>query len=198
VNKGVTLTKRQRKVAAWARERMANPATLFLDTETTGTGAEAEIIELAVIDLNGNALIDTLVAPVEPIPPESTRIHGLVDADVIGAPSWSDVYPLLAPLLRERPVVVYNAEFDRRMIARCCVASGLKVEHGEWHCAMRSYANWAGVRSSPHRRRFRLHKLRDALAAFDLPGGNHRALGDALACRNLVKALADEELGARS
>jgi DNA polymerase-3 subunit epsilon len=189
----LTLTKRQRKVAAWARERVADPSTVFLDTETTGIGAGAEIIELAVVDLDGNALIDTLVAPVAAIPAESTRIHGLVDADVAGAPSWGDVYPLLAPLLRERPVVVYNAEFDRRMIERCCTARGLTMESGEWHCAMRSYATWAGVRSSRHRRRFRLYALGDALAAFDLPAGNHRALGDALACRSLVIALAGDE-----
>ena len=34
---------------------------------------------------DGNALIDTLIAPSAPIPPETTRVHGIVDADVIGA-----------------------------------------------------------------------------------------------------------------
>lgn len=193
------LTSGQRKqralVTSWAKARVANPATVFLDTETTGLGPNAEIIDLAVVDLHGNVLIDTLIAPVSPIPPETTRVHGLVDADVAGAPFWTDVYPVLAGLLRERPVVVYNADFDRRMIGYCCAAHGIAGEDGEWHCAMRQYAAWAGVRSDHKRNRYRLHKLGDALATFDLPSGTHRALSDARACRALVLALAGAHPG---
>lgn len=192
----MVLTSAQRKererVAGWARERMANRATVFLDTETTGVGPEAEIIDLAVVDIDGNVLIDTLVAPARPIPEESSRIHGLVDADVAGAPAWPEIYGTLAGSLRGRPIVVYNADFDRKMIEVSCAAHGLDPERGEWHCAMQSYAAYAGTRSSHHRKRFKLHKLSDALAAFNLPAGNHRALGDALACRSLVVALASQ------
>jgi DNA polymerase-3 subunit epsilon len=186
----VALTSRQRKIAAWARALVADPATVFLDTETTGLHSDAEIIELAVVDLDGGVLIDSLVAPSIAIPSESTQIHGLVDADVVGAPRWHEIYPSVATLLRGRPIVVYNADFDRRMIEGCCTASGIEIERGEWHCAMKSFAAYAGNRSSRRRKTFSLHKLSDALAAFNLPGGNHRALGDALACRSLVLALA--------
>jgi DNA polymerase-3 subunit epsilon len=191
----VTSARRRERIeiAAWARERTADPATIFLDTETTGLGREAEIIDLGVVDIHGNVLIDTLIAPRSPIPPETTRVHGIVDADVIGAPNWMDVYPILASLLRHRPVVVYNADFDRRMIAGCCTSFGIEGETAEWHCAMHHYAAWAGVRSGHKRRRYRLHKLGAALAAFDLPPGGHRALSDALACRRLVIALAASE-----
>lgn len=190
----MALTSDQRRererVSAWARERLADPRTVFLDTETTGLSAAAEIIEVAVVDLDGQVLIDTLIAPVRPIPVETARIHGLRDADVIGAPPWPLVYPRIAGLLRERPIVVYNASFDRRMIEVSCAAHGIDAESGEWHCAMKSYAAFAGTRSSRHRNKFRYHKLGDALTAFGLPAGNHRALGDALACRSLVVALA--------
>ncbi len=193
----LTLTSAQRKervrVTTWARARAADPTTIFLDTETTGLGPGAEIIDLAVVDVHGNVLIDTLIAPRSPIPPETTRVHGIVDQDVIGAPAWFEVYPTLAPLLRQRPVVVYNAEFDRRMIANCCAAGGIAEDAAEWHCAMQHYAAWAGVRSNHKRQRYRLHKLGDALAEFDLPPGNHRALADAQACRSLVVALANAE-----
>ncbi len=181
------------QVALWARERIADPATIFLDTETTGLGSAAEIIDLAVVDLRGEVLIDTLIAPSGTIPPETTRVHGIVDADVAGAPTWAAVYPALAELLSRRPVIVYNAAFDRRMVANCCAAIGLEPPPAEWHCAMQHYAVWAGVRSSRRRRSYRLHKLGDALAAFDLPPGSHRALADAEACRRLVHALAAAE-----
>lgn len=179
------------EVSAWARQRMSDPATLFLDTETTGLGNEAEIIDLAVVDSSGAVLIDTLIAPVRPIPAETTRVHGIVDNDVRNAPVWAEVYPLVAELLRGRPIVVYNAAFDRRMMTACCTAAGFEIEEREWHCAMLHYARYAGVRSSHKSNRFRLHKLGDALAGFGLPAGSHRALSDALACRSLVQALAD-------
>lgn len=178
------------EVGAWARQRLADPRTVFLDTETTGLGSGAEIIDLGIVDVAGNVLLDTFIAPMAPIPPETTRVHGIVDADVAGAPSWTQVYPILSDLIRARPIVVYNASFDRRMIAGCCSIHGFADEEREWHCAMLHYARFAGERSSHHRNRFRFHKLGDALATFGLPAGAHRARSDALACRSLVVALA--------
>lgn len=186
--------KAQAEVIAWARQRTGNARTLFLDTETTGLGPNAEIIDLAVLDLDGNALIDTLIAPSIPIPAESSRIHGIVDADVRDAPSWRDVYPELAAVIRQRPVVVYNASFDQGMIAACCRAYDCEPVRTEWHCAMQQYARYVGERSSHKRTRFRLHKLGDAVTAFGFPAGTHRARSDAMACRNLVLALADLDL----
>lgn len=190
----MVLTSSQRRARAevigWARQRITDPATLFLDTETTGLGSRAEIIDLAIVDVAGNVLVDTLIAPISPIPPETTKVHGIVDADVIDAPLWIEVYPAVAELLRTRPIVVYNAAFDRRMIAGCCAAAGFPEEAREWHCAMLHYARFAGERSDHHRNKFRFHKLSAALATFDLPAGSHRALSDAMACRELVHALA--------
>jgi DNA polymerase III subunit epsilon len=179
------------EVAAWARERIDDPGTLFLDTETTGLGSGAEIIDLAIVDVAGKTLLDTLIAPINPIPPETTSVHGIVDADVIDAPIWIEVYPSVAELLRARPIVVYNASFDRRMIAGCRAAAGFPEEEREWHCAMLQYARFSGERSSHRRNKFRFHKLGDALASFGLPTGSHRALSDAMACRSLVLALAN-------
>lgn len=177
-------------MTSWARQRVADPNTLFLDTETTGLGPGAEIIDLAIVDVSGSILADTLIAPINPIPPETTNVHGIVDADVAGAPGWIEVYPAVAELLRARPIVVYNASFDRRMIAGCCAAAGFPEEERDWHCAMLQYARFAGVRSDHHRNKFRFHKLGNALAAFGLSAGTHRALSDAMACRELVLALA--------
>lgn len=189
-----TVQRRERsRIILWAKERLADPRTVFLDTETTGIGSDAEIIDLAVVDIAGHVLIDTLVFPVQPVPAESTKVHGLTDADLAGAPSWPEVFPMVAALLAERTIVVYNADFDRRMITGSCATHGLMAPDGEWHCAMRAYAEYAGQRSPHRHRRFRYHKLGDALGTFGLPAGNHRALGDALACRGLVLALAEVE-----
>src|SRR3990172_173095 len=83
---------------------------LFLDTETTGTDAFAQIIEIAIHDVNGRSLIDTLVHPTIPIPLEAQHIHHIPDADVARRP---DIGALDLPrLLDQRHIVIYNSPFD--------------------------------------------------------------------------------------
>ena len=50
---------------------------LILDTETTGLGLEAEIIEIAVIDTAGAVLVDTVSLPQDDVPKAASGIHGL-------------------------------------------------------------------------------------------------------------------------
>ena len=46
---------------------------VFLDTETTGLGRYDEIVEVAVVDLDGSVLINTLVRPASAFRPASSR-----------------------------------------------------------------------------------------------------------------------------
>lgn len=66
------LEERRRQVAEleeWAREVLADPDTVILDTETTGLEDDARIVDLAVLTVAGDVLVNTLVDPGEPIPP---------------------------------------------------------------------------------------------------------------------------------
>src|SRR5687768_16062348 len=74
---------------AWARAIIADPSTVFLDTETTGLGRDAEAVEVAVVGVDGSIVLDTLVRPAQPIPPEASAIHGILDVHVDAAPGWS-------------------------------------------------------------------------------------------------------------
>jgi len=174
---------------AWARAVIADPATVFLDTETTGLGGAAEVIDLAVVAGDGTVLVDTLVRPKRPIPAAATRIHGLVDDHVREAPDWRVVHADLCAAVAGRRVVVYNAPFDWGVIAGCCQGDGLDLPAGLWECAMRAYARY---RSEPGGwgGQSRWHKLTAACLAFGIAPGGHRALADALACRAVVAAMA--------
>src|SRR5450759_4188499 len=98
---------------------------LFFDTETTGLDSRAEICDIAIVDAAGQVLLNTLVKPACPIPPEASRVHGITDADVAGAPTITAIWPELAALLAgSRPLVAYNASFDRRMITQSANARG--------------------------------------------------------------------------
>ena len=179
---------------AWAKAMLAQPDTVFLDTETTGFGPRAEIIDIGIVDASGKVLLDTLIRPSSPIPASTSRVHGLFDHDVAGAPDWRQIYPDVFRLLAGARVVVYNAPFDSTMVTANCQRVGLPVPGARWHCAMRQYAAYAGPRPArPGRGVGRFYKLDLAAAAFDIAPGGHRALADADVCRRVVVGMAGGE-----
>lgn len=178
----------------WAKSMLTQPRTVFLDTETTGFGPRAEIIDIGIVDTLGTVLLDTLVRPTMPIPASSSRIHGLIDRDVADAPDWRDIYPEVFRLLAGARVVVYNAPFDSGMVTTNCQRIGLPIPVAHWHCAMRQYASYAGPAAArPGRGTGRFCKLDLAAAAFNIAPGGHRALADADVCRRVVVGMAGRE-----
>jgi hypothetical protein len=99
------------------------------------------------------------------------------------SPPFWEVYPDLLEALWGRRVIVYNASYDRRVwdaVVRSLGARGaLAGELPAWECAMRRYATYVGQPSK--RGGYRSQKL---------PGGDHSALGDALATLRLIEEMA--------
>ncbi|PPK66189.1 3'-5' exonuclease [Actinokineospora auranticolor] len=103
--------------AAWATEVLADPDTVVLDTETTGLHGDVRIVEIAVLDRHGAVLLDFLVHPGIPIPPDSTAIHGITDTVVAGAPRFAELLPALTEVLAGRRVIIYK-RFTRQVECR--------------------------------------------------------------------------------
>lgn len=181
----------RQSVIEWAHAVVLDASAVFLDTETTGIGPGAEVVDLAVVRLDGTVVLDTLIKPRRPIPADASRIHGIYDRDVAGAPSWEQVFPLLLDAIGHRRVVVYNADYDQGVITGCCRACGLNLPLSRWECAMKAYAAYAGEPSTHSRGGYRWFKLDQAARAFGIRPGGHRALADAEACRRLVHSLAN-------
>lgn len=175
--------------ARWAASILANPDVVYLDTETTGLDERAEIVEIAVIDSAGRTLLDTLIRPDGYIPLEVVRIHGITDAMVRDAPRWRDVYHEVLQITRDRTVVVYNAEFDQRLVNQMNRRAGFLRLTDSWQCAMRQYGAYTTVWHERYGN-YRFHKLDDALSAFGHRPGGHRACSDAHACRLVVQGMA--------
>jgi len=53
---------------------------LFLDTETTGLSPASgdAVVEIAIVDSGGRAVLNTLVDPGRNIPWQATNVHGMV------------------------------------------------------------------------------------------------------------------------
>jgi DNA polymerase III epsilon subunit-like protein len=162
---------------------------LFLDTETTGLGPRAEIIDLAIVAADGTIVFNQLVKPVRAIPIDATLIHGITNDHVASAPDWCDVLEMARPFISGRVLVAYNSSFDRGMMQQCCVSATIEMPPLEWQCAMRAYAAFrkdARARSGGYRWR----PLHEAAESFKLTIPTHRALADAMACRGVVIGMA--------
>lgn len=176
----------RRAAINWARDAFDDPSVLYLDTETTGFG-DADVVDIAVVDNLGRALLNTLVRPTRRIPADASRVHGIYDADVAAAPEWPEVAAAFARLVADRRVVVYNATFDANIITGCCLRHRLALPAVRWECAMRQYAAYRGTPGRHGGSRW--HRLERAVAEFGAPAGGHRALGDAIACRDVVHGM---------
>lgn len=109
-----------------------NEAFVVVDLESTNREpADAHIVEWAAIVVmppwfgeGGMEERGALVRPPVPIPPETSAVHHIVDADVASAASWESEWPyvkaLLAPdgTVGERIAVAHNAEYERELLSK--------------------------------------------------------------------------------
>lgn len=165
----------------WAREQLAAGDRVILDTETTGL-YDAEIVEIAITDCDGNSLLNTLVKPSISIPVDATEIHGIGDCDVISAPSFSEVYPQIKEVLNEKFTLIYNASFDIGVLNYCCnlhnLPSLFPKKSKSYECVMHWYSQWCGYWSDYHKS-YKWQAL----------NGGHRALSDCLATLDCLKKI---------
>lgn len=166
-------------------ERLALPDALILDTETTGLGSDAQVIEIAILDLTGCVLLDTLVRPTIPVPLDATVVHGLDDDALDGAPAFPDVWPQLADLLTGRLVLAYNADFDRRLLQQTATLHGLELPAVGFRCLM----EWA-TRHLNRRRWLSLDRAAFILGC-ECGEPRHRALGDARTALAILQVLTE-------
>lgn len=179
------LARSRREAITWAAGVLADKRAIILDTETTGLHPQAEIVEISIVAAaSGRSVLDTLVKPRGRIPRAATAIHGITAADVITAPTWPEVHEQVGQILRAASrVVIYNADFDLRLLRQtrdlyALPPVGLPRRH--YQCAMLYYAQFLG-HWNPDRRCFKWPAL---------AGGNHRARGDCLATRELLRKMA--------
>lgn len=92
-----------------------------VDVEGNG-GSPPEIVELAVIELNGLQLSDRrrhwLVQPTQPIQASARRIHGIKDADLIGAPAIEDIAEDIMDWMSGSQIVGHNVRVELEIITR--------------------------------------------------------------------------------
>lgn len=200
--------------ALWARRVLDDSTCVILDTETTGLHDSARIVEIAVFGVDGTVLLDSLVNPGVSIPEAATRIHGITDAAVSTAPTFSDLTVPLTTALHNRKVVIYNRDFDKRRLAvelhhhysarwvnlekarngrrRIHPAARAWLAAQTWEdCAMGAYAEWCGDWTWDYEARDGEPLYRQGDYRWQpLPGAAHRAADDCRAVIDVLKEMA--------
>lgn len=177
-------------VRSWARDLLlCDP--LFLDTETTGIGTTAEVIDLAIVDKEGIVLADTLLRCQGEIEEGAIRKHHITPEMLTrpSVPAFPDVWLEVGAMLARRDVVIFNASFDTRLLAQTAERYGLIVPSStRFHCLMLKYAEYVGERNGQG---YRSQPLDRARAEFSLSSQHaHRALYDADIARRVMLQLA--------
>ncbi len=167
-----------------------------VDVETTGfTAGRDAIAEIAIVTLDVHAepiqAWHSLVNPGISIPPDATRVHGISDRHVAGAPSINALSGRLHRLLAGRVIVAHKAVFDCDFLDE-----ELPLPQDSW--LTHSICTLETVRQQP--RTTRGTKLAQCCSQLGVqpPGAAaHTALGDALACAGVLRRLrppADDQL----
>lgn len=192
----------------WAR-KIVETDFVVLDTETTGLDSSAEACSIAIVRQDRTVLLNSLIKPCAPIPNAATKIHGITNEMVQDAPGILDLEPELIAALQDKTIVIYNADYDTRILRQSFLYAGAELhgtpyklphEHFCHHnnlkaaCAMEAFAafygDWNEYKSS-----YTWKRLTVAAAHFNLAtSGAHGALADCLMTLGVVEGMAASRL----
>lgn len=153
---------------------------IVFDTETTGLDAKGgdELIEIGAVpiidgELREDCAFQSLIDPDRPIPPDSTRVHGITDEMVRGKPRVEVVLPEFLRYCGGHPLVAQNASFDLGFLEAACARLEKDMPTGEVHdTLLLSRQVFPGARR---------HSLDDICYRLDIEvGTRHRSIDDVL------------------
>ena len=183
-----------RREAIREAQALLQTRPVYLDTETTGTGPNAEVIEIGILDDDERELFSSLVKPRGAIDPAAARVHGSTPEMLAGAPNRADIWRSAQAALEGRRVGVYNADFDLRLMKQSHTRAWLRwtLPESSFFCLMKLYARFYGD-WDPRRGSFRWQSLEMAgrQCQISLPNA-HRALDDCRLTRALLHTMASQ------
>lgn len=167
---------------------------ITLDTETTGRGFEDQVIEVAICEpvLPELPTHTWRIRPTIAITEKATEIHGIRIEDLESCPTYAECWPQIEATINKRKNVMYNAEFDYRMLFMSARAHNMSRPY-IWtgQCAMQWYAVYHGELFGYDG--YKYQSLEDACQQMEVPieGRLHCAATDAKLTAKLLIKLAE-------
>ena len=159
---------------------------VVFDTETTGLAPDRDaIVQIGAVRAVNRRLVDgetfeTFVDPGRPIPPVASRVHGITDEMVAGAPDIRAATRAFHDFAHDAVLVAHNAPFDLGFLRRCEAQAGVRFDHPVLDTVLLSAALFGKTE---------LHTL-DAIAerlGVHIDGAvRHTAIGDAVATASVL------------
>lgn len=165
-----------------AKAILADETVVILDTETTDLNGE--IIEIAIINTEGETLLNKRIKPqTNYMHPKAIATHGITLKVLESEPEFKEVYPEIQSITKDKHVVIYNADFDTSRLQHDCQLSELEPFQFKVSCAMLIYSQFVGDWNDYHGN-YRWQRL---------PSGDHSALGDCLATLRVLNKMAESQ-----
>lgn len=151
---------------------------LIMDTETTGLDYDDQIVEIAICDMDGNALLNTKVFTEKPISVEASNVNGIYNEQLKGKPTISEINNNILDIIKDKIVLIYNSSFDERMLYQSGFEGKINTK-----CLMYLYMSY--INSD------RWISLQNALYYEDINIlQSHGSFDDCLCCLELIKSIA--------
>ena len=152
------------------------------DIETTGLNAQTDrMTEIGAVRFTGDRVLETFNTFVDPerhIPPDITRLTGIRDQDVEGAPKEREALEAFIAFVGDRPIIAHNAHFDVGFMTAAARRCGVRFQPVFLDTLALSQA------LCPELKRFKLDIVSNHLG---LPQFNHhRASDDAMVVARMM------------
>lgn len=155
----------------------------ILDTETTGLSKDDRIIELSVIDMEGNVLFSSLFDPEQDLTPKITELTGITDAMLRGRPRFEDKAEEISKILSHYILTGWNVSFDIRMLRQEFARTAVSFDDSNVHDIMNLCASALGRND----RYLKLVKAKEELGIGN--SQEHRSLADCMDTLAVMNAI---------
>ncbi|WP_027244118.1 3'-5' exonuclease [Leisingera daeponensis] len=161
--------------------KLSNLSYVVFDTETTGLlPHKDEIVQIGALRVVRNRIVageqfGTLVDPGTPIPAASTKVHGISDAMVQGAPDIGKAARAFHRFASDAVIVAHNAPFDMAFLRRHAKRAGVSWDQPVLDTVLLSAVLFGASQSHT------LDALCERLEVTIPPALRHTAMGDAQA-----------------
>ncbi|MFB0833670.1 exonuclease domain-containing protein [Arthrobacter halodurans] len=165
-----------------------------IDVETANS-SRGSVCAVGMCQVRGGKIVKTMEWYVRPpggmdsFDPRNTSIHGITAEMVREASTWAASLETIRGLAESYPLIAYNAAFDRSAIVQASESVGLLVPSNDFHCALLLTRRVLALEA------YKLPLVAQELGIDEFE--HHRPGADAVACAQVVLALAGQE-GART
>lgn len=168
---------------------MSDLSFTAIDFETANSN-RASVCSVGMVRVRNGRIVEefsTLVRPPRGLGEFSewnTRVHGITEADVAGAPEWGEIAADVAEFVGNDVLAAHNASFDRSVFERAFDLYDLEWPANSWVCTLDLAKK---VLTLPN---YGLPWVSDHLGLPEF--GHHEAVADARAAAEILLALSEE------